>query len=179
VDRTPDRTATRSHEAPDGVDAGGRERWLALVVFIGLAFAAGAVGTLVQGDDVAGRYLALDRPAWAPPQDAFGLVWPVLYLCIGVAGWRIWRAAGSAAAAATTLTLWAAQLVVNAAWSGVFFGLSAFGAAIVVIVVLDLLVFATTAAAWRHDRGAVLLLVPYLLWILYATALNVAIWSLN
>jgi translocator protein len=168
-----------SQAHPDGVDTRGRERWLALAVFVGLAFAAGAVGTLVQGGDVAGRYLALDRPGWAPPQDAFGIVWPLLYLLIGIAGWRVWRAAGSAAAASTALTLWAAQLVVNAAWSGVFFGLSAYGAAIAVIVLLDLLVVATIVAAVRHDHLAAWLLVPYLLWIVYATALNVAIWALN
>jgi translocator protein len=167
------------HPRPGGVDPRGRERWLALAVFIGLAFAAGAIGALVQGDDVAGRYLALDRPGWAPPREAFGTVWPLLYLLIGVAGWRVWRAAGSAAAATTALGLWGAQLVVNAAWSGVFFGLSAYGAAIAVIVVLDLLVLATIVVAHRHDRLAAGLLVPYLLWILYATALNVAIWALN
>jgi translocator protein len=162
-----------------GVDARGRERWLALVVFVGLAFAAGGIGTLVQGDDVGGRYLALDLPAWAPPREAFGIVWPILYLCIGVAGWRMWRAAGSARAASTALGLWAAQLLVNASWSGVFFGLEAYGAAIAVIVTLDVLVVALVASAWRHDRVAAVLLVPYLLWILYATALNVAIWALN
>jgi translocator protein len=154
-------------------------RWLALGVFVVVALAAGIVGSSLQGDDVAGRYLALERPAWAPPQDAFGIVWPVLYVCIGVAGWRIWRAAGGVRPAATALGLWAVQLVVNASWSGVFFGLESFGAAIAVIVGLDLLVVALVAAAWRHDRLAAGLLVPYLLWILYATALNVAIFALN
>lgn len=158
---------------------GAARRWLPLAVFIGAAFAAGAIGSLIQGDDVAGRYLALDLPAWAPPQEAFGIVWPVLYLLIGIAGWRAWRGAGSLAAASTALALWGAQLVVNSAWSGVFFGLEAYGPAIAVIVVLDVLVIATIAAFRRHDAVAAWLLVPYLLWIGYATALNVAIWALN
>jgi translocator protein len=154
-------------------------RWLALGGFVIVALAAGIIGSLLQGDDVGGRYLALERPAWAPPQDAFGIVWPILYVFIGVAGWRIWRAAGGVRPATTALGLWAAQLVVNASWSGVFFGLESFGAAIAVIAALDVLVIALVAAAWRHDRLAAGLLVPYLLWILYATALNVAIFALN
>lgn len=153
--------------------------WLALALSVGIAFAAGSVGSLLQGDDVSSRYLALELPAWAPPQEAFGIVWPILYLFIGIAGWRIWRGAGSVGAASLALGLWAAQLVVNSSWSGVFFGLEAFGAAVAVIAVLDVLVIATIAAARRHDRLAPWLLVPYLLWILYATALNVAIWVLN
>lgn len=154
-------------------------RWTALAVFLALAFAAGAVGSVTQGGDVDVRYLALDLPAWAPPSSAFGIVWPVLYVLIGVAGWRVWRAAGGVPGARTALTLWAVQLVVNATWPGVFFGLEAFGPATGVIVLLDVLVVATIVAAARHDRLAAWLLVPYLAWIAYATALNVAIWSLN
>lgn len=167
---------TAGHRVGTRADGG---RWLALALFVGLAFAAGAIGTLLQGGDVAGRYLALERPAWAPPREAFGIVWPLLYLLIGIAGWRVWHTASSIRAAAPALGLWAAQLVVNAAWSGVFFGLSAYGAAIAVIVVLDVLVLATIARFQRHDRSAAWMLVPYLLWIVYATALNTAIWALN
>jgi translocator protein len=152
---------------------------LAAVVFLAITLFASTFGAVTQGEDVGARYLALELPTWAPPQDAFGLVWPVLYLLIAAAAWRVWRVAHGAAPARTELSLWLAQLVVNAAWPGVFFGLEAFGPAIVVIVVLDLLVVATIVAFARRDRSAALLLVPYLLWILYATALNVAVWQLN
>jgi translocator protein len=177
-----DRTASRPAHAtaPTTTQPTTRASILALVAFLALTLVASAVGALTQGDDVGERYLALELPAWAPPQDAFGLVWPVLYVLIALAGWRVWRAAGGAVAAApTALALWLAQLVVNAAWPGVFFGLSRFGWAIVVIVVLDVLVVATIAAFRRWDRWAALLLAPYLLWILYATALNVAVWRMN
>jgi translocator protein len=130
---------------------------------------------LVQGEAVAERYLALDPPAWAPPSWLFGPVWTVLYGLIGVAGWRIWRSAGSVGAATGALGLWVAQLVVNAAWPGVFFGAGRLLAALGVIVVLDLLVIATIVAARRHDILATGLLLPYLVWILYATALNAAL----
>lgn len=152
---------------------------LALVVFLALAFAAGGVGSVIQGSDVGARYLALDRPPWAPPAFLFGVVWPVLYALIGVAGWKLWRAAGSLRMAPAALTLWLVQLVINAVWPGVFFGLEAFWPAVAVIVALDVVVIATIGMFWQRDRIAALLLVPYLAWILYATALNVAIAVLN
>jgi len=150
-----------------------------LVLFVLLAFAAGGIGSLLQGSDVGARYLAFDRPVWAPPSWAFGIVWPVLYVLIGVAAWRVWRAAGSVRAAAVPLALWAVQLLLNAVWPWVFFGLEAFWAAVVVVVALDLAVLATIVAFARRDRPAAWLLVPYLAWILYATALNIAIATLN
>jgi translocator protein len=154
-------------------------RWVGLALFLLLAFAAGGIGNLAQGDDVGARYLSLERPAWAPPQDAFGIVWPILYLAIGIAGWRVWQTAGSVGAAGLALGLWALQLVVNAVWPGVFFGVAEFGWALAVIVALDVLVVATIVAFARLDRLAAWLLVPYLLWILYATALNAALLVLN
>ncbi len=160
-------------------DRGVRSPWPALAAFLVLSITAGAVGNLLQGDDVGGRYLELDRPAWAPPSGAFGVVWPVLYVAIAVAGWRTWRTAGGVRPAAVALGLWSAQLLVNAVWPGVFFGLEAFGPAIAVIVLLDVVVIATIVAMARIDRVAAWLLVPYLGWILYATALNTSIWALN
>ena len=153
--------------------------WVGLALFLLLAFAAGFIGNLAQGEDVQARYLSFERPAWAPEADVFGVVWPVLYLLIGVAGWRVWRAAGSVGAAAGALGLWVAQLVLNAVWPGVFFGINEFGAAVGVIVALDLVVIATIVAFWRHDRLAGWLLIPYLVWILYATALNIALLVIN
>ncbi len=148
-----------------------------LTLFLLVAFAAGGIGAVGQGAEVGPRYLALPRPSWAPPPWVFGPVWSLLYAAIGVAGWRVWRAAGSFGAARFTLGLWATQLLVNAAWPLVFFGREAFGAAVTVILLLDALVAATVLAAWRHDRVAGLLLLPYLAWLGFATALNVAIWQ--
>jgi translocator protein len=153
--------------------------WLGLVGFVVFAAAAGFVGNLLQGDDVGARYLDFARPAWAPPQEAFGIVWPILYLLIGIAAWRVWRAAGSLRTAAVPLAWWGAQLLLNGIWPGVFFGLTEFGLAIPIIVALDVVVIATIMAFRRFDRVAAWLLAPYLAWIVYATALNVALWWLN
>jgi translocator protein len=165
-DRRPDRPTTRASI-------------FAMVAFLAVTLAASAIGALTQGDDVGERYLALDLPAWAPPQDAFGIVWPILYVLIALAAWRVWRVSGGVSGAKGALSLWFGQLVVNAAWPGIFFGLEAFGWAIAVILLLDVLVVATIAWFARIDRWAALLLTPYLLWILYATALNIAVWQLN
>jgi translocator protein len=170
-----DTTATR----PRAASRSTRASISALVAFLALTLVASSIGALTQGDDVGERYLALELPTWAPPQDAFGIVWPVLYVLIALAAWRAWRAAGGVEPAKVALTVWLAQLVVNALWPGVFFGAEAFGAAIVVIVGLDLLVIGTIGLFARIDRWAALLLAPYLLWILYATALNIAVWRLN
>jgi translocator protein len=166
--------------ATDRAEATTRGRdLLALAGFIALTFVAGALGSLLQGDGVAVRYLALDRPAWAPDSSVFGIVWPVLYVMIGVAGWLLWRAHADRVRRTAALTGWAAQLAINPWWPWVFFGLEAFGPAIAVIVALDLVVAATIAVAWRVSRPAAVLLLPYLVWILYATALNIAIFALN
>ncbi|GGI06360.1 tryptophan-rich sensory protein [Egicoccus halophilus] len=152
-----------------------RRNVVALLVLVVVAAAAGFVGNLLQGDDVGERYLALDRPAWAPPQEAFGIVWPVLYLLIAIAAWQVWRTSGGLAAARGPLTLWAAQLVVNAVWPGVFFGAGAFWPAVAVILLLDVLVVGTLVQFWQRSMLAGVLLLPYLAWIFYATGLNLAI----
>jgi translocator protein len=146
-----------------------------LAAFLVASYAAAAVGTATQGGDVGGTYLALDPPAWAPPPWLFGPVWTVLYALIGVAGWWVWRV-GPGRPHRAALSLWGAQLVVNAAWPGVFFGLGELGWALVVIVTLDVLVVATIVAFARLARFAAALLLPYLVWILFATALNTALW---
>ena len=159
---------------PTGSPSAGRQI-VALAGFLVASYAAAAVGTATQGGDVGGTYLALDPPAWAPPPWLFGPVWTVLYALIGVAGWWVWRV-GPVDRRRPALTLWGAQLVVNAAWPGVFFGLGELGWALAVIVMLDVLVLATIIAVARLTRVAAALLLPYLAWILFATALNAALW---
>ncbi len=150
-----------------------------LVLFLAVAISAGLVGNLLQGSDVDVRYLELDRPAWAPPSWLFGVVWPVLYVLIGLAPWWLWRTTGGFEGLGLPLGLWAGQLVLNAIWPGVFFGAEAFWAAVAVIVPLVAVVVATILVFGRRSRLAAALLVPYLLWISYATALNIAIAAAN
>lgn len=154
-----------------------RDWLIPAVVCTGAVVAAATIGRLTQGTDVSGVYAALPRPDWAPPSWLFGPVWAVLYASIAIAGARIWYVAGGWTQAGVALWLWSAQLAVNALWPGVFFGLGVLGWAALVIITLDLLVIATIVAFHRIDRFAAWLLTPYLAWILFATALNLSIWS--
>lgn len=144
-----------------------------LVLFLLLAFAAAAVGGFFAPGP---WYAALDKPVWTPPGWVFGPVWTALYLMIGIAGWLLWKAGSPARFA---LALWGLQLGLNALWSPLFFGLEAPGAALVMIVLLLAAIAATVAVARRTVPVAAWLLVPYLAWVAFATALNAAIWRLN
>jgi len=135
-------------------------------------------------------FAGLDLPAYYPPNWAFGVVWPILYALIGAAAALVYlggregegRAGGSrrlARDARIALELFAVQLAVNVAWSPVFWGLERADLGLVVLGVLLPLVVATVAAFDRVDRRAALLLVPYLAWVCFATALNYGIWALN
>ncbi len=151
-----------------------RRRWPALAAFGLAAFVAAAIGGLgVAG--TSGEYNGLEQPAWAPPSWLFGPVWTVLYVMIAVAGWLAWQRAGF------TRPLWfyAAQLVLNAIWTPLFFGAGQYGLAFADIAVLWVLIGATVLTFWRVHRGAALLLLPYWAWVTYASALNLAIWQLN
>jgi tryptophan-rich sensory protein len=125
-------------------------------------------------DGVRTWYPTIAKPSWTPPDAVFGPVWTVLYLAMGFAAWRVWRR-GPSPRTARALTLFGVQLGLNAAWSPIFFALHRPAVALAVIVALDVTLVATLAAFRRVDRVAALLLAPYLLWCLFATALNAAI----
>ena len=150
-------------------------RWLALALWLGITFAAAAIGGLFQPG---AWYAGLNKPSWTPPSAVFGPVWTLLYVMMGVAAWLVWKAKGFPGAR-LPLTLDLLQLAANAAWSWLFFGLHRPGFALLDIAFLWLLLAGTLAAFWRIRRAAGWLLVPYLLWVSFAAALNFAIRQLN
>lgn len=154
----------------------GRLRAVGLIGFVGVAFVAAAVAEAAHGPDIAARYQSSPLPAWAPPHGAFAVVWPALYLLMGLAAWRAWVAAGSLRRAGPGLLLWLLQLGVNALWPRVYFVWGAAGWGVAMIVLLDLLVVATIVAFARWDAVAPTLLAPYLVWLLYLTALTASMW---
>ena len=120
-------------------------------------------------------YANLAKPAFNPPNWLFGPVWTILYVVIAVAGARTWlRARGSRA-----MTAWWVQLVFNFLWSPVFFSLHSIGGALVSVVGMAGAVTAFLILAWRSDRFAALLFVPYLAWVSFAAILNASIFWLN
>ena len=159
-------------------DLGTGRDLLALALFVGVCLAIGGLGGAVTASSVTEWYPTLNKPSFNPPNWVFGPVWTTLYVMMGIAAWRVWRAADRDTARGP-LALFALQLAVNLGWSIAFFGLRDPGLAVVVILVLDLLVLATALMFRRIDGLAALLLVPYLAWIAFATILNIAVWRLN
>ncbi len=149
-----------------------------LVLFLALCLGIGALGAAVVAGSVNTWYADLNKPPFNPPNEVFGPVWTVLYVMMAIAAWRVWRATDRETARGP-LTMFALQLALNLGWSVAFFGLERTGAAVAVIVALELTII-TTAFAFRPiDRLAALLMVPYALWVGFATVLNIAIWRLN
>lgn len=146
--------------------------WFGLVVFLVLVAAAALLGGLSTPD---AWFSALQKPSFNPPGWVFGPAWTLLYILMAIAAWRFYRVDGFGLA----IGLWLVQLVVNAAWSPLFFGMHRADLALLNIIVLDILVIATIAVFLRKDRIAAWLMLPYLGWIAFATTLNAAIWQLN
>jgi tryptophan-rich sensory protein len=123
-------------------------------------------------------YAQLVRPGWAPPASIFGPVWTVLYALMGIAAWLVWRVGGFRPAKAA-LTLFLVQLAFNALWSWLFFGWHRGAWAFADILLLWALILATLIAFWRIRPLAGALLLPYLVWVSFASALNYSVWQLN
>lgn len=123
------------------------------------------------------QYAGFEQPAWAPPSWLFGPVWTVLYILIAVSGWLVWRRAGGLTSPAHVV--YGIQLLLNMAWTPLFFAAGLYGLAFAEIVVLWLSIVATIVLFARIDRTAAWLLAPYLAWVTFASALNLAIWMLN
>jgi tryptophan-rich sensory protein len=146
-----------------------------LVGWIALVAVAAALGAFASRD-AAAFYAQLSVPAWAPPAWLFGPVWTTLYVMMAVAAWRVTRAPGDHRGAAA---LFVVQLAVNALWSWLFFAWHRGAASFADVVLLDALVIATVWRFARIDRIAAFLMLPYLAWILFASALNWTAWQMN
>ena len=142
-----------------------------------LSFAAAGVGA-VASISAGIFYRQLLRPEWAPPAWVFGPVWSVLYLLMGIAAWLVWRERGFRGSG-MALWLFIAQLAANALWSWLFFSWHKGALAFYEILILWFLLLCTVAAFWRARTLAGALLLPYLAWMTFATALCFAIWRLN
>ncbi len=123
-------------------------------------------------------YESLAKPEWTPPNQAFGPVWAILYTLMGIAAWLVWKKDGFRNAG-RALGLFLIQLVLNALWSWLFFGLHWPAVAFVEILMLWLTVLVTLVLFWRHRPLAGMLLTPYLAWLSVALALNFSIWQMN
>ena len=154
-----------------------QKRIAGLLAWLIVSFIAAAVGgaASIQAGPF---YTRLLRPDWAPPPTIFGPVWTVLYALMGVAAWLVWSVGGFRAAK-SALTLFLVQLALNALWSWLFFGWHRGAFAFGDVLLLWVSILVTLIYFWRIRSLAGALLVPYLLWVSFASALNYSVWQLN
>ena len=152
--------------------------WLGLIISLVVCFAAAGIGGAVTTPQIGNWYATLVKPSWNPPDWVFGPVWSILYCCMAVAAWLIWRQGGFAAAK-VPLILFGAQLFLNVLWSCLFFGLRSPGVAFFDVILLWVAIAATLVAFRQRSTAAGILFAPYLTWVSFASVLNFVIWRLN
>jgi len=153
------------------------EQVLGLVAWLFIVFIAAAAGGFASAN-AGDFYSELIRPSWAPPGWLFGPVWSLLYILMGVSAWLVWRHRGFGGAP-IALSLFLTQLVLNGLWTWFFFVWRLGGAAFAEILLLWLLIAVLVGAFWRIHKVAAALLLPYLAWVSFASALTFATWQLN
>jgi len=143
-----------------------------------MCFAVAGIGSFLTMPSIPDWYAGFRKPSWTPPGWLFGPVWTVLYLSMAVAAWLVWRRVGLSGAA-VPLAVFGIQLALNLVWSFIFFGRNNIGLALVDIVLLWLAILATILAFRQVSTLAGWLLVPYLMWVTFAAALNFSVWNMN
>ncbi len=146
-----------------------------LLFFVLLALLVGGAATFFTEPSIPTWYATLNKPSFNPPNWLFAPVWTTLYVLMGVAASRVWKRTGFG----LEIQLWSVQLALNFCWSAIFFSLHLIGAALAEMAALWLAILATLVLFARRDQTSGLLLLPYLLWVSFALALNAAIWRLN
>lgn len=150
-----------------------------LLLCLAICLGIGVVGSLSTKPEIAGWYAGLAKPFWTPPPLVFPIAWTVLYILMAIAFWRLWDRTAPSMERSRAMTLFGIQLVLNAAWSPVFFGWHGVRTGLVIIALMVVAIAATILSASRVDRIAGWLLVPYLCWVLYALTINAGVVALN
>ncbi len=151
---------------------------LALVGFVGLCLVVGGLGAALTSPSLEPWYAGLQKPSFNPPGWIFGPVWTTLYIMMGYALWRVWSHE-SHPLRVKAVQMFFVQLVLNLCWSGAFFFMQSPSLGLVVIICLLAAIVTTMFLFFRLDRLAGALFVPYVLWVGFATVLNLSIFLLN
>lgn len=151
---------------------------LTLIVSVVIAQSAGIIGSVFTAPNIDTWYAFLEKPFFSPPDWLFAPAWITLYFLMGIAAFLVWQKR-QLKDSKIALYFYCSQLVLNALWSVVFFGMQNPLWGLVVIIFLWMLILITLLKFWKIDRLAGLLFVPYLLWVSFASVLNFSIWQLN
>jgi len=150
-----------------------------LVSCIILCQVAGILGSIFTKPAILSWYISLKKPFFTPPDWVFAPVWIILYVLMGFAAFLVWRKGFHQKQTRGALILFAVQLVLNVLWSFMFFRLRSPFAGLVEISILAVAVLLTIQSFLQVSRVAGLLLIPYFLWVAFASGLNLSIWALN
>jgi translocator protein len=157
--------------------------WIVLVGFLAVCFLVAGVSSTFTVSEIPHWYAALNKPSFNPPNGIFGPVWTLLYALMAIAAWLVWKQPAStpqqAALRSAALRIFWLQLFLNFAWSWIFFHEHQLAGALLEIVVLWLAIVAATLLFMKVSRLAAWLMLPYVLWVAFATLLNFEIWKLN
>jgi len=156
----------------------GMSDWVALIVSFAVCMAAASVGGLLTTRAINEWYGGLRKPSWNPPDWAFAPIWTVLYILMAVSAWLVWEQ-GGLSLQAIPLSIFAAQLILDVAWSGIFFYKRMILGGLIEVLVFWTTILATVIAFWGASILAAALLIPYLVWVSIASYLNYTIWKLN
>ncbi len=152
---------------------------LKFIIAIVVCQLAGVFGSIFTVSSVGSWYMGLNKPSFNPPSWVFGPVWITLYVMMGIALFLVWNMDPSTEGRKTALILFGVQLVLNALWSYLFFGAQSPLLGLIGIVVLLGFIIATTVLFCKVNKVAAYLMIPYILWVSFASVLNFAIWRLN
>jgi benzodiazapine receptor len=152
---------------------------VACSAFIALSVSAAGVASAFTARSVRTWYPGLRKPLGNPPAKYFGPVLSVLYILMTIAACIVWRMGAGWVAASSAIIVFLIQLALNAAWSMLFFGLRAPALALIEISLLWVAILVNVVLFWKISPLSGALLIPYLIWVTYATYLNAGIWHLN
>ena len=157
----------------------GRNDLLKLILCIIICEGLGSSGSIFTSMSVSTWYSTLVKPWFAPPGGVIAVIWTVLFMLMGISLFLVWREGLDRPGVKAAIYIFAAQFVVNIAWSAAFFGMRSPLNGLIVIVLLWLMILLTIIKFWRVSKNAALLLVPYILWVSIAMFLNYSILVLN
>ncbi len=152
---------------------------IGFIIILLLTYSAAAIGSIGTANNVLDWYPSLNAPFFKPPNWIFGPVWSVLYTLMAIAAFLVWKKRRQHYGVKVALFLYVSQLILNAMWSIIFFNFHLLGWALVEIIFLEITIILTYINFRRIDKRAGWLLIPYILWVAFATLLNGAFWWLN
>ena len=150
-----------------------------LICSVSVCLLIGFLGSFTTRDSVTTWYADLSRPSFTPPDWTFGIVWPILYVMMGISAFLIWNMGFNKTEVKVALGIFGLQIILNGLWTPIFFGLHLIGLALVEIILMWAAILLTIISFWKVSKPAALLLLPYIFWVSFAIVLNASLFILN